>query len=62
MSQIYTSAFLLLLSHGLPLIGIHWNDSQVAQFAQNALDIVLALWVMFRRYQQGDITPAGARK
>lgn len=62
MSQIFISAFVLLLSHGLPLIGIHWADSQVASFAQNVIDIALAAWIMFRRKQMGDINVAGVRK
>jgi hypothetical protein len=61
MSQIFVSAFILLLSHGLPLIGINWNDTAITAFAQQLIDIGLALWIMIRRHQAGDINAAGVK-
>jgi hypothetical protein len=62
MSQIFLAALILLLSHGLPLLGVQWNDTAITSFAQSLLDIGCALWIAIRRHQQGDITVAGIRK
>jgi hypothetical protein len=62
MSQIYTSAFVIILAQVLPVIGVNLGNDQLTQFAQIVISIVLGAWIMIRRKQQGDITALGSRK
>ena len=62
MSQIYVSAVVAILAQVLPLFGLQIQSEELTALVSNVVTVGAALWVIFRRYQQGDITPLGARK
>lgn len=62
LSQIYVSAVVLVLNHVLPMLGIDWDSGHVGQVAHDVVDLALAVWILIRRYQAGDITTLGQRK
>lgn len=62
MSQIYVSGLVILLAQLLPHIGVQFDNDTITGFAQALVTIAAALWVLVRRYQQGDIKLSGVRK
>jgi hypothetical protein len=62
MSQIYTSALIAILAQVLPHIGVTIGSDELTGFITTGVTIVAALWVMVRRYMQGDVSVLGARK
>jgi hypothetical protein len=62
MSQIYVSAVVALLAQVLPHIGVTLGSEELTGFITTGVTIGAALWVMLRRYMQGDVNVLGARK
>lgn len=62
MSQIIAAAIIQLLVVGLPMIGLRLGNDQITSFAQTLIVIGTAVWIWFRRYQQGDVKLSGLRK
>ncbi len=58
MSQQYAGALVILLMSVLKLLGVSIAETEVATIVTG----FVALWVAFRRHQQGDITVGGTRK
>lgn len=55
MSQQYSAALLLVIQSVAAMLGLKFS----ADFVNALITVVLGAWIMYRRYQQGDITPAG---
>jgi len=62
MSQIYVSAVVAILAQVLPHFGVFLGGEELTALVSNIITVGAALWVIVRRYQQGDITALGARK
>jgi uncharacterized membrane protein len=62
MSQIYLSGIIALLAQVLPHIGVTLGNDELTSFITTGVTILSALWVLVRRYKQGDITIVGGRK
>ena len=58
MSQQYVGSIVILFVSALSLLGIKVGNEEITGLVTG----LVALWVAFRRYQQGDITVGGARK
>lgn len=57
MSQEYLGAVVILLISVLKLFGIELGNEEVTTIVAG----LVALYVAFRRFKKGDITPLGAR-
>lgn len=62
MSQTYYAVFVNLLVQFLPAIGVKTDNQAVDSTIQLLFAIGTGLWVLIRRYKQGDITVLGSRK
>lgn len=62
MSQTYLAVFISLLVQVLPLAGITIGSDQLTQTIQTLVTVASGLWVLVRRYQNGDINVFGGLK
>lgn len=62
MSQIYVSAIVALLAQILPWFGVQVVNDELTVVVSNIITAGAAIWVMVRRYKQGDIGVLGGRK
>jgi hypothetical protein len=61
-SQIYVSAVVAILAQVLPHLGVAIGSEELTTLVSNIITVGAALWVIIRRYKQGDITVVGSRK
>jgi len=61
-SHQYTAALVSLLVVVLPMIGIQIGTDQLTAAVQTFVVIAAQVWIMVRRYQDGDINALGAKK
>jgi hypothetical protein len=57
-SQQYIGAIVILLVTGLKMVGVELGTEEITGLVTG----LAAVWIAFRRYQKGDISPIGARK
>lgn len=60
-SQTYIAAAVVILSQVLPLLGINVGSEALTTTLTTILAVVAGVWVMVRRYSNGDITALGRR-
>ena len=62
MSQEYLSAVVAILAVLLPKFGVEIGSEALTTTLSTIITVISALWIMFRRYQRGDINVLGGRK
>ena len=60
-SQTYIAAVVVILSQVLPLLGINVGSEALTTTLTTIAAIVAGVWVMVRRYSNGDINSLGRR-
>lgn len=61
-STTYIAVIVNILSVLLPKIGVEIGTDSLTTTVQTVITIATGLWILFKRYQQGDITPLGKKK
>lgn len=61
-SQTYIAVAVNVLTIVLPRLGIELGSEELTTTIQTVVAIVTGIWILLRRYRQGDITIAGIRK
>jgi len=51
-----------LLAVGLPKLGIEVGSEALTTTISTIIVVVSGIWIWWRRYQTGDVTPLGVRK
>jgi hypothetical protein len=59
MSQIYLSLLIILITNGARVLGLDFDQGQITELAGLLISVGVAVYAMFKRWQQGDITPLG---
>lgn len=62
MSQTYIATIVSILSVVLPYFGVKTTSEEVNSVVQAIVVAVMGIWIMIRRYKQGDINVLGAKK
>lgn len=62
MSQTYLTTLVMILATVLPKLGIMVGSEELTTTIQTIVVIVGGLWVMWRRFQTGDINIFGQRR
>lgn len=62
MSTTYIAVIANLLAQLLPKLGVVIGTEELTTTIQTIVLLGSGLWVLFRRYQQGDINLAGLKK
>lgn len=62
MSQTISAVIVQLLAIGLPKIGISVGSDSLTTTVSTILVVVSGLWIWWRRYRTGDVSPLGVRK
>ena len=61
-SQEYSSAIVILLVTILPMFGVKIGTVELTNIVQAAITVIAGIWIIVRRYKQGNITTLGVRK
>lgn len=62
MSQTYSAVLVSLLAFFLPKLGVTVGSEELTAVVQAIVVAVSGVWVIVRRYRQGDVTALGLRK
>ena len=62
MSQTYISALVIILVTILPKLGVQIGSEELTSLIQAVLVLASGAYIMYRRYQTGDIKITGGRK
>lgn len=62
MSQTYITAAVVVITNVLAWFGIEVGSESLTTTIVTLVNVVGSLYIMWRRYQTGDITPLGAKK
>ena len=62
MSQTYIATIVSILSVVLPYFGVKTTSEEVNSVVQAIVVAVMGIWIMIRRYKQGDINVLGAKQ
>ena len=62
LSQTYVSAIIVLLAEILPRMGLVIGNDKLTSLIQAVAIIVGGIWIMVRRYRQGDISAVGVKQ
>jgi hypothetical protein len=61
-SQEYITALVVILITILPRIGVQIGSVELTTLIQAVFTVAGGVWIMWRRFQRGDITTVGVRK
>jgi hypothetical protein len=62
MSQTYISALVILITTIASLFNVKIVSEDITKIIEAVLILGSGLWILYRRYKQGDITIVGTRK
>ena len=61
-SQQYIAALIVVITSVLGLLKISYDITQLTQIIMAVVTLVSGVWIMYRRYKQGDITVVGTMR
>jgi ABC-type nickel/cobalt efflux system permease component RcnA len=62
MSTTYIAALASILVTVLPRFGVQVTSDEVTTLVSAGVVLVSGIWIIYQRYQRGDVTIAGVRK
>lgn len=58
----YLAVIVLLLTKFLPLIGINLDANAISTTVTSLIAVCSGLWLLYKRFQKGGVSPLGFRK